>query len=237
MNHTNDKGKVKRLWRYPVKSLLGESCRELSIDRRGVVGDRQFAIQNDRGKFGSGKNTRRFCKIEGLFNFKAEYDGDIPLVTFPDGRKIRGDSSIINQELSSTLRQSVKLVSEKQISHFDAGALHLLTTASLRWLKSLLPLSAIDERRFRPNLLIEVSGIGSIEHNWIGRRLLIGKELEIEITGSTERCIMTSLQQEELAKDPQITKTIKRNCQHNLGVYAEIIKTGTIRAEDRVVIL
>lgn len=33
-------GKIERLWRYPVKSLLGESCPELNIDRRGVKGDR-----------------------------------------------------------------------------------------------------------------------------------------------------------------------------------------------------
>ncbi|MBW4533907.1 MAG: MOSC domain-containing protein [Pleurocapsa minor HA4230-MV1] len=33
-------GKIKRLWRYPVKSLLGESCRELSVNKRGVIGDR-----------------------------------------------------------------------------------------------------------------------------------------------------------------------------------------------------
>ena len=32
-------GTIKRLWRYPVKSLLGESRTELSIDSRGVVGD------------------------------------------------------------------------------------------------------------------------------------------------------------------------------------------------------
>ncbi len=68
-------GIIERLWRYPVKSLLGESCPELSLDRRGVIGDRWFAIQNSKGKFASGKNTRRFCKIEGLFDFQARYDG------------------------------------------------------------------------------------------------------------------------------------------------------------------
>ncbi|MEO0015142.1 MAG: hypothetical protein RLZZ535_3531 [Cyanobacteriota bacterium] len=146
-------GKIKRLWRYPVKSLLGESCRELSVNKRGVIGDRWFAIENNQGKFGSGKNTRRFCKIEGLFNFQAQYDGDILVVTFPDGRKIRGDNSLINQQLSLALGQSVTLVSERHISHFDADSLHLLTTSSLRSLKSLLPQSTIDERRFRPNLL------------------------------------------------------------------------------------
>ncbi|PSB10758.1 MOSC domain-containing protein [Pleurocapsa sp. CCALA 161] len=230
-------GKIKRLWRYPVKSLLGESCRELSVNKRGVIGDRWFAIENNRGKFGSGKNTRRFCKIEGLFNFQAQYDGDILVVTFPDGRKIRGDNSLINQELSLALGQSVTLVSERHISHFDADSLHLLTTSSLRSLKSLLPQSTIDERRFRPNLLIDIPGEGLLEHDWIKKRLLIGKELEIEITGLTERCIMTCLQQEELTNDSRIIRSISKNFQHNFGVYAKIIKTGIIQLEDPVIIL
>ena len=38
-------GKIERLWRYPVKSLLGESCTELKIDRRGVKEDCWFAIR------------------------------------------------------------------------------------------------------------------------------------------------------------------------------------------------
>ena len=230
-------GRVQQLWRYPVKSLLGESCEELSINKRGIIGDRWFAIKDNRGKFGSGKNTRRFRKIEGLFDFKAEYDKDVPIITFPDRRKIRGDNCAINRELSLVLDQSVTLVSERHISHFDAGALHLLTTASLRWLKSLLPQSTVDARRFRPNLLIDLPGKGLIEHDWIGKKLLIGNELEIKITGLTERCIMTSLQQDELNYDRKIIKTISKSCQHNFGVYAQIIKPGTVQTKDRVIVL
>ena len=112
-------GKVKQLWRYPVKSLLGESLTELSIDRRGVVGDRWFAISNTQGKFGSGKNTRRFRKIEGLFSFQAKYDNKTLLIVFPNGRTFEANDPNLNRELSSALGQPVTLVSEKNISHFD----------------------------------------------------------------------------------------------------------------------
>ena len=230
-------GKISQLWRYPVKSLLGESCKQLSIDSRGVVGDRWFAIKDRRGKFGSGKNTRRFRKIKNLFDFSAAYDADIPIITFPDKRAIRGDNYAIDRELSIALGQSVTLAQERHISHFDAGALHFLTTPSLRWLKSLLPQSTIDARRFRPNLLIDLPGIGLIEHDWIGKRLRIGSELEIKITSLTERCIMVSLSQGELNHDRQIIKAISKESRHNFGVYAQIIKPGTIQTEDRVIVL
>lgn len=36
--------KIGQLWRYPVKSLLGESCAELSINRRRVIGDRSHEL-------------------------------------------------------------------------------------------------------------------------------------------------------------------------------------------------
>ena len=225
---------VKRLWRYPVKSFLGQSCTELSIDTRGVVGDRWYAISNSQGKFGSGKNTRRFCKIKGLFNFRAEYEDGNLLITFPDGRIFAGDVPNLNSELSSVLGQAVTLVSEKNISHFDVDSLHLITTASLNWLRNLLPNSAIDERRFRPNLLIDLPSEELIEHHWIGKKMTIGRELEIEITSLTERCIMTTLAQEELGCDRNILRTINKNSEHNFGVYAKIIKPGIIRVGDKI---
>jgi uncharacterized protein len=227
-------GKIAQLWRYPVKSLLGESRAELSIDRRGVIGDRWYAICDRHGKFGSGKNTRRFRKIDGLFEFQASYDDGVPLITFPDRRTIRGDDANINTELSSVLGQPVKLVAEKKISHFDADSIHLITSASLAWLQSLLPNSAIDERRFRPNLLIDLLDEVPIEHGWIGKRLSIGREVELEVTTLTERCVMTGLEQQELAADAEILKTIKKKSNLNFGVYARVIKTGIIRIGDRV---
>jgi uncharacterized protein YcbX len=227
-------GKIAQLWRYPVKSLLGESRAELSIDQRGVIGDRWYAICDRNGKFGSGKNTRRFRQIDGLFKFQASYDGGIPIITFPDGRTIRGDDPNINAELSSVLGQPVKLVAEKKISHFDAGSIHLITSASLAWLKSLLPNSAIDERRFRPNLLIDLPDQVPIEHSWIGKRLSIGQEVEVEVTELTERCVMTGFAQQELVTDAEIIKTIKEKSNLNFGVYAKVIKTGVVHIGDRV---
>src|SRR5215204_4679969 len=106
-------GTVKNLWRYPVKSMLGESCRALLFDNRGAAGDRLFAVRDEQGKFGSGKNTRRFVKIDGLFELRAIYDEGVPVITFPDGKSIRGDDSSINYELSKALNESVELAKEQ----------------------------------------------------------------------------------------------------------------------------
>ena len=109
------------LWRYPVKSMLGERLDFVDLDRRGVEGDRQFAIRDVDGKFGSGKNTRRFRKIDGLFEFTATYADDTVVVRFPDGSTYLGDDPGINVALSNCLGQPVTLSGEGTVSHFDAG--------------------------------------------------------------------------------------------------------------------
>ena len=58
---------IAALWRYPVKSMLGERRDELQIEARGAAGDRLYAVRDNQGKLGSGKNSRRHVRIEGLF--------------------------------------------------------------------------------------------------------------------------------------------------------------------------
>jgi uncharacterized protein YcbX len=137
-NGTHALGMVASLWRYPVKSMLGEPCASLDVHPRGVAGDRLFALRDTNGTFGSGKSTRRFRQIDGLFGFQAVYAGAVPVIRFPDGRTMRGDHPDIDTALSHTLGQPVTLTREASISHLDAGPVHLLTTAALAWLRAAL---------------------------------------------------------------------------------------------------
>jgi hypothetical protein len=85
---------VGQLWRYPVKSFLGERLDEVSLDGRGVIGDRAFAVHGADGKLGSGKTTRRFRLMRDLFAFSAETDGDGVVVHAP--REHLSESAIQN---------------------------------------------------------------------------------------------------------------------------------------------
>lgn len=238
---------IRELWRYPVKSMLGERGERFWLDQRGVVGDRLYAVRDGAGKFGSGKTTRRFRRIDGLFRFHAAYDGDTPLVTFPDGATLRADDPTIHAALSAQLGLPVTLSREADISHFDDGPLHLLTTASLRTLGALGASwlagsgdradARLDGRRFRPNILIETEEDGFPEEGWLGREIAVGPVVRLRVVRRTDRCVMVSMSQDDLPADPRILRAIARVNSACLGVFAEVVTPGPVRVGDRITLL
>jgi uncharacterized protein YcbX len=222
---------VAALWRYPVKSMLGERCEELEIEARGAAGDRLYAVRDAEGKLGSGKNSSRHRRIEGLFGFGAASEGAAPRITFPDGRRLLASDPAIHAALSAALGLAVTLSAERDLSHYDSAPLHLVTTSSLAGLKRALPGAGIDERRFRPNLVIEGEG----ENRWIGGTLRVGDEVRLEVVDWTERCVMITMAQSELADEPRILRAVAQGEREALfGVYAEVLVPGRIRRGDEV---
>lgn len=227
--------RVVELWRYPVKSMLGERCAALRVETRGVQGDRLFAIRDAQGKLGSGKHTRRFRRIDGLFGFHATLRDEIPQIRFPDGTVMNGDSPSVHQSLSDVLGLPVMLAREAEVAHFDSAPIHLVTSGSLAWLRAALPEAGIDARRFRPNLVIEVPDSEPIEQSWIGKRVRIG-EVELQVCDTTERCGMVAFAQSELPKAPRVLKHITRRADLKFGVYAQVVNAGIIRMHDVVMV-
>lgn len=227
-------GMVCSLRRYPVKSLLGEHPVSLALDGRGVAGDRLYAVRDGEGKFGSGKSTRRFRRMNGLFALRAAYRGSLLVVAFPDGSELVGDDPMLAVRLSALLGRPVTIAPEGTVSHFDAGAIHLLTTASLRALGTVLPGGPPDERRFRPNIVVETPGEGFKEDAWAGRELLLGGRVRLRVTCGTQRCVMVGFAQEELSADPLMLRRVAKANAMCLGVYCDVLVPGTVHLDDPV---
>jgi uncharacterized protein YcbX len=117
---TTATGTVVSLWRYPVKSMLGEELNSSYVTERGLVGDRAYAlIDQETGKVASAKNPRKWGK---LFDFRAAFIEDTPpqvvenilppvRITFPDGTHIfSSDQDYIDHSLSSVLGREVRLM-------------------------------------------------------------------------------------------------------------------------------
>ena len=70
---TLDSGCVAAMWRYPVKSMIGEELDSVTVTERGLWGDRAFAIvDGESGKIVSAKNPRKWGD---LFAFRSELAG------------------------------------------------------------------------------------------------------------------------------------------------------------------
>jgi uncharacterized protein YcbX len=119
-------------------------------------------------------------------------------------------------------------------TYFDAFPLHVLTTASLAALGGATP-ERFDRRRFRPNVLVETDAglCGLVEAAWGSRTLRIG-EAVAALQVPTARCSMVTQPQPGLAKDPQVLRTIVRDAEQNLGIYATVVSPGPVRIGDPV---
>src|SRR3989449_7732713 len=104
---------VGALWRYPVKSMMGEELNAAEVTERGLLGDRQFAVvDRATGKIGGAKNPRKWGNF---FDFRAAYveppqtGSKIPAVriTLPDGAVVTNEQGDLTQILSKAFGRDV----------------------------------------------------------------------------------------------------------------------------------
>jgi uncharacterized protein YcbX len=264
-------GSVVSLWRYPVKSMIGEELNASLVTERGLLGDRTYAIMDRAtGKVASAKHPRKWKK---LFDCHAVFvkppkpsDATIPPVwiTLPDGTVVRSEQKDIDEILSKLLERDVELrmpapstvsleeywpdiegltyretVTDEAMppeTFFDLSPIHVLTTSTIDHLRALYQKGRFEVRRFRPNIVVEASSIGTgfVEDTWIGHVLAIGDGVRLTVTGPCPRCVMTTMPQGDLPADPGILRTAAQHNQANIGIYASVLSGGTIHRGDAI---
>jgi uncharacterized protein YcbX len=123
-------------------------------------------------------------------------------------------------------------------TYFDAFPLLLVTDATLRRLAELAPGSRIDVRRFRPNFVVATpDGVTDfVENGWVGKRLRVG-EAELSIAVTCARCVMITHGFDDLPQDTGLMRTVVREANQNVGVYARVERPGRIAVGDAVEVL
>ena len=270
---------VANIYRYPVKSMMGEALSEADIGEFGIAGDRGWAVRDEkRGGIRGGK------KIPQLMTLAAQSGPAAPLITAPDGDSASASSEGINEWLSDKLNHPVTLwplLPAEQLDHyrrgapdtedfeqelravfgrlpdeplpdltgfeellefesppgtyFDAFPISVMSQQSLATMNQLNGDSLFDVRRFRPNLLVDISGSDHPfpEQAWVGKTLSIGSvTLKLEMT--CPRCSMTTHGFDDLPQDAQIMRKLVANSEGNLGTYASVVQAGKVFAGDSV---
>jgi len=264
-------GTVKALWRYPVKSMLGEELDAVDLSEDGVVGDRAYAVRDkETGKVASAKHPRLWPNLLACwaaFVDAPRPDDELPPVRIElaDGTVVLSDAPDADAVLSRFFGRDVELahaahngytidqyhpdeenydpgghrdeVVEARLgaaffndqglpsalpegSFFDLFPLSVLTTSTLEELGEREPESRFDARRFRMNVIVETPASGFVENEWLGRTLAIGDDVQVGVALPDPRCVMPSLEQEDL---PKVSIILKALVQHN-----RIVPYGTL---------
>lgn len=262
---------VASLWRYPVKSMMGEELNACDFTEKGILGDRAYGvIDNETGKLANAKNPKKW---PNMFQYRAVFTKPVQLshpippvrITMPDGQTIDSSENDVDDRLSESFQRSVTIASPSSAAvefegyipeeinelenrgttfsrqspentFFDIAMVHMITTSTINTLRKLTPESRIEPRRFRPNLILDVpEAEGFVEQEWIGKILSIG-DVQLKVIQPTQRCVMTTLAQGDLPKDPNVLRTLVQRNNGNFGVYAEVLQTGSVTIGDQVTI-
>lgn len=230
------------IYRYPVKSMLGERLQSVPVDDRGLTGDRLWAIRDGSGKFASGKNTRRFHRMDPAFTCTATLGvGADPRIALPDGASYGVVEPGASEALSALFGEPVQLVREGEtvrpefgvVQHYDAAPVSFVGTATLQAVAELLGEDEpVDPRRFRVNFVLETDE-PYVEDSWVGRTIRFG-EVEVRATQQIERCRTVDVQQGEVPKHGRILKTLGAERNLLLAMYGVPVVTGSISVGDSV---
>ena len=120
---------------------------------------------------------------------------------------------------------------------FDLYPIHVLTSSTLQRLASLNPTAVWDVRRFRPNVFIDTgSRSGAVEEEWVGHAVSIG---DVVLMGEmlTIRCAMPMHAQANLPRDPSVLRTVVRESNQCVGLYASVAGAGRVHLNDGVRLL
>ncbi len=304
-------GCVREVWRYPVKSMMGERLDRGHVGTQGLWGDRSWAIRDEAtGEIHNAKRYPILMQCSAAYHAEPRAD-HIPHVdiTLPDGAIVSSDSPAASRRLSELIGRHVALrpvqpasdtayyrrrepgaalfgqlwayrsarrllqrlvlrgPAEKELraafglepedplpdlsdvpavawefytppgTYFDLFPIHVLTTSTLQFMSQLNPAADWDVRRFRPNVLVDTGPTtGAMENDWVGRTIRIG-DLIVKGELPTIRCAMPMHAQADLPRDPSVLRTIVREANQCLGVYASIIEPGSVGTGDPVALM
>lgn len=243
----------------PVKGLRICARDEVMLERTGVAENRRFYLIDERGRMVNGK------RIGILSAVRAEFDADAERLTmiFPDGSQAAGEVQLAgtvetrffsrrpvvqlvtgpwSQVLSDYTGTQLRLVQadpdEGGVDRGAAGAVSLISKASVARLEAVADGRTVDPRRFR--MLIEVAGPQAHEEDeWVGRSARVG-DARVAFRGHVGRCLVTSQDPDTGVVDLPTLELLsyRRGLATTeplaFGVFGEVLEPGAVRIGDAI---
>jgi MOSC domain-containing protein len=258
-------GQVESLWRYPVKSMRGETMSEMFVSFSGVYGDRLFAFRSSAAPVGfpylTGRESHEMLlyrprfrhperaakppnldeagALSPILNPVGGDPADLALeVETPSGEVLAIDDPALLRRLGAKAGadHSVALLrSERAMT--DCRPISLFSLQTARQLGDEVG-AVLDKRRFRANVYLDLGAVGGFTENaFVDRRMRIGFKVVVAVLERDPRCQMITLDPDTASPNPEVLRTVARGHDGTAGVYGAVLAEGLIRTGDPVEIL
>ena len=209
---------IKEIWRYPVKSMAGQSIDRSSVGALGLAGDRMIHIRDTRGRVVTARTYPKLLGHKATLGIQGE-----PLV---DGRPWSAPEVLADVQVIAG--SGARLVRDETDQRFDVLPLLVATDGAIAAFGR-------DGRRLRPNIVI--GGVdGLAERTWEGGLLRIGN-VRIFVHSLRGRCVMTTFDPDTLEHDPEVLLDIVHRFDGRLALNCAAEVEGVIQVGQQVEIV
>jgi uncharacterized protein YcbX len=244
--------RIHAIYRYPVKGLSPERLPRVALSEGATLpADRLYAIENGPSGFDPSApqyfpkqrflmlmRNERLAALETSFNdathtLTVRVNGEV--AASGDLRTAEGRAAIegfFAEYSTDELRGPPRVLYGEGHSFSDVAAkvVSIINLASVAKVENAVG-APIDPLRFRGNLLVE--GLPAwAEFDLLGRTIAVG-DVRLKIVKRIVRCAATNVEPRTGIRDMEIPKTLMQAFGHmDCGVYAEVVRAGTIAAGD-----
>ncbi len=212
---------VAGLWRYPVKSLRGESLVEAELTELGIDVDRLVHAIRPSGRVYTARTHKKMLGLQGSL----DADG-VPRI---DG--LRWDDPRALEAVRAVTDPDAELVYHDGDGpqRFDVLPISVATDGGVAAV-------GVDGRRFRANVYLDgVEGLA--ERGWVGRALRLG-EAVVGVRQVRGRCVMTTtFDPDTLEQDIGVLQKIYFELDGRTALDCYVLEPGRVRIGDEAELL
>lgn len=227
--------------------MAGEDLHEARVTYAGISGDRVYAFLDSLGPaefpWMTGRQGHQMVLFHARFLDPPPIDQEVPEtgrfsaeVITPEGETFRIGDPEFTGYLEKRFQRTLRLrFSERSMT--DARPVSIFGCATIRALSAESSLE-LDLRRFRANFYARWnSNEPFFEDTLIGRELLIGETVTLQIVKKNKRCVMITLDPETAASSPQVLENVFRGHDGCAGVYGAILREGIVKVDDPIYLI
>jgi uncharacterized protein YcbX len=235
-------GRVEAIFRYPVKSMRGESLETATLGWYGLHGDRRLAFRRleERGGFPwlIASELPELVLFTPLRREDTNVEALPTHVRTPQGEELPVFGDALAAEIARLCGAPVQMM---QLNHgiFDEASISVITSETVREVCRLAGRRA-DVRRFRPNVVVRSTGAVPFEEDpWVGGLLTFGEAEDapaVSVTMRDIRCAMVNFDPDDGSTAPEVLKAAVRANQNTAGIYGTVTRIGRLAVGQTVVL-